>query len=66
MTDETQNLVLEHLRAIRADMSDLKEGIHNLQVRMTSIEENMGTMNRRLDYIDRVERIEQRLGIVEA
>jgi len=67
MADEPINLVLEHLRAIRADLAEVKEGVRNLQVRMTSVEENMAAMNRRLDSIDRrIDRIERRLELVDA
>jgi predicted nucleic acid-binding Zn-ribbon protein len=60
MTSDVENLVLEHLRAIRADVSDVK-------VRMTSLEENTAAMNRRLDNMDRrIERIEKQLELVEA
>ncbi len=59
MADEFGNLVLEHLRVIQADVSDVK-------VRMTSLEENMAAMNRRLDNMDRrIEGIKKRLELVE-
>ena len=66
MPDEINNLVLDHLRAIRVDLGQVRNGVHNLQVRVTSIEENMAAMNRRLDNMDRrIECIEKRLGLVE-
>jgi len=40
MTSDTDNLVLEHLRALRAELSEVREGVRILQVRMTSLEEN--------------------------
>jgi len=59
LADEFGNLVLEYLRVIQADVSDVK-------VRMTSLEENMAAMNRRLDNMDRrIEGIEKRLELVE-
>ncbi len=45
MSDEPNNLVLEHLRIIRAK-------IDNVDNRMTSIEENMIAMNQRMTAID--------------
>ena len=40
MTSDVENLVLEHLRAIRGELSEVREGVRVLQVRMTSLEEN--------------------------
>jgi hypothetical protein len=57
MADGIENLVLEHLRAIGARSCGC-EGAN---------EENTAAMNRRLDSMDdRIERIEKRLGLVEA
>ena len=40
MTSDVDNLVLEHLRAIRGELSEVSAGVRILQVRMTSLEEN--------------------------
>ena len=40
MTSDVDNLVLEHLRAIRGELSEVREGVRVLKVRMTSLEEN--------------------------
>ena len=40
MTSDVDNLVLEHLRAIRGELSEVREGVRILQLRMTSLEEN--------------------------
>jgi len=62
MANEIENLVLEHLRAIRADLAVVKDDVRPIKVRMTSLEENTAAMNRRLDSMDdRIERIEKRL-----
>ena len=45
MADDINSLVLEHLRAIWGDISELKEGVRNLKIGMTSLEENMTAMN---------------------
>ena len=37
MATEVESLVLEHLRAIRSDVSELKEDMRDLKVRMTSM-----------------------------
>jgi len=60
MANEIENLVLEHLRAIRADLATVKDDVRRIKVRMTSLEENTAAMNRRLDSMDdRIERIEK-------
>ena len=67
MATEVENLVLEHLRAIRGDLTTVKEDVRNIKVRLTSLEENTAAMNRRLDKMDeRIERIEKRLDLVDA
>lgn len=38
MTDNIENLVLEHLRAIRADLGDVKELMARMESRMGSLE----------------------------
>ena len=40
MTSDVDNLMLEHLRTIRGELSEVREGVRVLQVRMTSLEEN--------------------------
>ena len=58
MSDERADLILEHLRAIRSEISDLK-------ISMVEVKERLGS--RRVDRIDsRLERIERRLDLVEA
>ena len=47
------------------ELSEVREGVHNLQVRMTSLGENAAAMNRRLDSMDRrLERIEEHFELV--
>jgi archaellum component FlaC len=67
MANETENLVLEHLRAIRGTVERMAEDLHDLKACMTNVEEGLAGVNRRLDRLElRVERIEKRLGLVEA
>jgi chromosome segregation ATPase len=81
MADEPQNLVLEHLRAIRADVGLLREGQAEIALRLGSLEQQVAGLRRdfadlradfvrlesRVDRLDhRVERIERRLELVEA
>ncbi|KPF72981.1 hypothetical protein IP69_03045 [Bosea sp. AAP35] len=66
MSDEPDNIVLVMLRRIDAKLDRVGEDVHNLKVRMTSVEEGMAAMNRRVDRIDeRLDRIERRLDPTE-
>ena len=66
MSDEPDNIVLVMLRLIDAKLDRVGEDVHNLKVRMTSVEEGMAAMNRRVDRIEeRLDRIERRLDLTE-
>ena len=69
MTADTENLVLEQLRAIRGALSDHGERLGRIELRLSAIEQTLGsmyalsgsdreTMNA---VMRRVERIERRL-----
>jgi hypothetical protein len=81
MTDEVQTLVLELLRAIRADIGDMRREQRDMKARLVSVEnqlvqmhkglalihEDMAGLNVRLDGLgERVERIERRLELRES
>lgn len=38
MTENVENLVLEHLRAIRTDVSGIKDDVREIKHRLTSLE----------------------------
>lgn len=71
---ETESLVLEHLRRIRAsqermelDMADLKTRVSLLESHQGQVLTLLGGLGQRLDRFDeRVARIERRLDLVEA
>ncbi len=73
MTEQTENLVLEILRRMQGDMSDLKAGQQDIQHRLTLVETRLAGMDRTLaDHYsayalqsDRIDRLEQRLSRVE-
>ena len=66
MADEPDNLVLQLLRRIDAKVDRLAEEVHDLKIPMTSMEENMAVMSRRIDRIEaRLDRIEHRLDLVD-
>ncbi len=74
MTEETENLVLEQLRRIRAsqerteiDLQELKTRVSAIEVHQGQILTLLGSMNQRMDRFDeRLGRIERRLDLVEA
>jgi hypothetical protein len=67
MTDETANLILEHMRYIRARVDAIFMDVEDLKVRMTANEMQVAAMGRRLDRMDeRLGRIERRLELVES
>ena len=48
MTEDTESLVLEILRRLQADMSDLKAGQQDIQHRLTLLETRMAGVERNL------------------
>ncbi|MBK5929385.1 hypothetical protein [Halochromatium salexigens] len=73
MSDNVDNLVLEHLRVIRGDLSDVKERLDRMDVRLSAIEQTIGSLyalsasdrETLQSVIKRVERIERRLELSE-
>jgi predicted nucleic acid-binding Zn-ribbon protein len=74
MTEETESVVLEILKRIQSEMSDMRDDISELKTRATALDEHMGGLiiqvsgnNNRLDRMDeRLKRIERRLEIADA
>ena len=67
MPDEPDNLVLQLLRRIDQKTDRLIDDVADLKVRMTSMEEGLAGVNRRLDRVDaRIDRIERRLELADA
>ena len=74
MSEATNDLIYSVLQKMQADMSELKFDVRDLKVRMTMVEEHLGSsiiaisgVNSRLDRLsDRVERIENRLDLTDA
>ena len=69
----TNDLIYSVLQKMQPDLSDLKFDVRDLEVRMTIVEEHLGSsiiaisgVNSRLDRLnDRVERIENRLDLAD-
>ena len=51
MIDTVENLILEHLRAIRADAAFIKEDTRQLMARMASMESQMVQMHKGMTLI---------------
>ena len=80
MADNIENLILEHLRAIRTDIGGIKDDVREIKQRLTSLEAAVAGLRRdnsnlygdvidqhaRYDrLVERVERIEHRLDLAE-
>jgi archaellum component FlaC len=67
MAKEPENMVLVLLRKIDERTERMADDLQDLKVRVTSIEEGLAGVNRRLDRLEnRVERIERRLELTDA
>ncbi|HXC11783.1 MAG TPA: hypothetical protein VNV39_02970 [Stellaceae bacterium] len=74
MADESPNLVLELLRAMRGDIADIKSDMHEFRERLGLIENQMAghyalyaSLSARLDHVaDDVRLIKRRLDLVDA
>jgi septal ring factor EnvC (AmiA/AmiB activator) len=74
MNDKVENVILEHLRAIRADIASLKETVVDqgqqiigMRKQMNSLEADSLRHDERLARIElRLDRIEKRLDLVDA
>ncbi|HEX3954651.1 MAG TPA: hypothetical protein VHW90_13820 [Stellaceae bacterium] len=67
MSDGRADLILEHLRAVRSDIADLKTSVIEVKERLGLIEAQYASVSQRVDRIDgRLARIERRLDLVDA
>ena len=74
MTDNVENLVLELLRAIRADIADLKDRMTGVEIQLSAMGQQMAGLTTAIysgksdmDTLKRrVERLEQRLELRDA
>jgi hypothetical protein len=71
MADDTSNLVLEHLRALRAGVDELRTDVRDMKGRLTSLAMSVASLHGdfagqsgRIDRLEvRLERIENRLSL---
>ena len=63
----TDNLVLEHLRAIRGTVERMAEDMIEVKQRLGILEHQHASVSTRLDRVDeRVQRSEKRLDLIDA
>ena len=66
MITETENLVLQHLRALREQMDTLNARQLEMMQRIGNLEVQLANLSVRVDRIDaRLDRVEKRLGLIE-
>jgi predicted RNase H-like nuclease (RuvC/YqgF family) len=67
MSPAIDNLVLDHICAIRATVDRLAEDMQELKSRLGLLEQHCASLSNRLDRIDRrILRIEKRLDLVDS
>ncbi|MBX9844059.1 MAG: hypothetical protein K2Z80_19855 [Xanthobacteraceae bacterium] len=66
MAGEPDNVVLVLLRKIDERTARMADDLQDLKVRVTSVEEGLAGVNRRLDRLEgRIERVERRLELTD-
>ena len=74
MTENIENLILEHLRALRGDVAQVKDRLSTVELRLSSLESQVASLHgdfaivhARIDRVEhRLDRIETRLGLISA
>ena len=67
MSEEPENIVIEHLRGIRRSVDLTRDDVQELKQRMTNVERSLLVMTERVDRIEiRLDKIEKRLDLVPA
>lgn len=51
MSDDTDNLVLEHLRVLRSGQAELRENQHEIMRRLTTIEASYANLQNSMDRV---------------
>ena len=65
MSDEPDNIILRYLRRIDEKVDRLIDDVGDLKSRMSSVEEGLAGVNRRIDRMElRLDRVERRLDII--
>lgn len=67
MATEPDNLILQHLRAMREQLDTFGERQIEMMQRLGNVEVALANLSVRIDRIDmRLDRVERRLGLLEA
>jgi chromosome segregation ATPase len=67
MSEASDNIVLEHLRHMRVVLDNVYQDVRELKTLVTLLEQQYASMSNRIDRIDiRLERIETRIGLIDA
>jgi phage shock protein A len=67
MAQDPENIVLEHLRAIRADTGEIKTDVVEIKERLGLIESQYGNLSRRVDRLGGdFEQIKRRRNLIDA
>lgn len=76
MSDNVENIVLEHLRAIRSRIDQVADDVREIKLRVVTLESGMGVLTQQIGHLqqsiagqqvsfdrltERVERLEKRL-----
>ena len=59
MTDNIENLVLEHLRHIRGRVDQIADDVTDLKLRMSALDASMGLVKREVNLGDEVDARQQ-------
>lgn len=67
MSNDTHNIILDHLRALRSSMSRIENDIQDMKFRLGQLEETSTHHTKRFDRIDeRLATLEARFETIEA
>lgn len=67
MSSPADNIVLEHLRHIRTAVDETRHDIREIKARLGTLEQQYANMSNRIDRSEyRLERIETRIGLIDA
>jgi predicted nucleic acid-binding Zn-ribbon protein len=67
MSSPGDNIVLEHLRHIRTAVDETRHDTREIKARLGTLEQQYANMSNRIDRTEyRLERIETRIGLIDA
>jgi hypothetical protein len=50
--ESVNNIIIEHLRAMRADIASIREDVREVKTRLTNVEHGQGTIVQHLGHIE--------------